>query len=105
MRPSKKILTCCWLIAAALILRVLVGLIAWQTMGSISKAMVNVGGHADPTHALEEIQRYSMPALFWVGAASSVIMVAGIIFVVVGIYQNATRTEGLPRQDVAKSMK
>ena len=91
--PSKKILIGCCLIAASLIARVFVAVIAWRTIGEVTAAMNSASGLPDANHALDGIQGH--PTLMYGSVAAGVMLLAaGIIFVLIGVYQNAKATEG-----------
>ena len=93
IRPSKKILIGCYLIAASLISRVLVAVIAWRMIGDVTAAMNSASELPDANHALDGIQGH--PTLMYGSVAAGLMLfAAGIIFVLIGVYQNAKATEG-----------
>lgn len=96
MLPSKKITIGICLITASLISRVLVGLIAWQMIGSISDVMNHSGTLPEAKGDLNVIQGHSL-VLNTAVAGSVVLTIAGFIFVMIGVFQNARATESLMR--------
>ncbi len=94
MIPSKKIKIGYYLIGASLISRVLVGLIAWQMIGSISDVMNHSATLPQAKDDLGEISRHSM-TLNTIAAASMTLTIASVIFLMIGVYQNAITTERL----------
>jgi hypothetical protein len=99
MPPSKKILIGIWLLAAALVLQVILGLTAYSIVKKGSGIISKPGPSGEDTKQLTSIQKQA-DYLFIQAGAIRLLMISGVIFFAAGVYQNSKATEKLrhPRE-------
>ncbi|MDA7538573.1 hypothetical protein N9999_01945 [bacterium] len=103
--PSKKIFIGSSLVVSAIVLQMMLQFVAMRSLGDLSDGMEISGSMENVDERLDGIHRQVSTMAVGFGLAS-VLTAVGLIFFVVGVYQNCKATERLvaeaaPRADAA----